>query len=167
MNVPAPLFRQLQAELLCGLGWVYGTLHIAAHQTLDEFLALSGPLLKLTHVRVPHEPDVLGFLALRRDGISVIALPLGGPVGHPARYGRTSPRQIACLMGDGMIRGTVEVPVGMRLSDFLRLDGPFLPVRHGLLTPYGATLNSPQAKALEVALVNLDHVAGVSETASA
>lgn len=163
MDVPTPIFRRVPTELLCGLGWVYGTLHIPAHQALDEFLALSGPALKLTHVRVPGDSDPLKFLALRRDGISVIAPPMGGPVVTPGRYGPTSTRQIACLLGEGMLRGSVEVPATMRLSDFLRLDGPFLAVRHGLLAPYGATLHSPGAKTLDVALVNLDHVAGVSD----
>lgn len=163
MATPTPLFRQVPAEMLCTLGWVYGILHMPAHQTLDEFLALSGPRLKLTKARVPNEPESLSFLALRRDGISVIAPSMGGPVVQPGRHGPTSTRQIACLLSEGMLRGTVEVPVSMRLSDFLRLDGPFLSVRHGLLAPYGATLQSPNAKPMDVALVNLDHVAGVSE----
>ena len=158
-----PLFRQVPAELLCTLGWIYGTLHLPAHQTLDEYLALCGPSLKLTGVRVPCEPDPLGFLALRRDGISVIAPALGGPIMSPQRHGPTSPRQIACLLGEGMLRGTLEVPTALRLSDFLRLDGPFIAVRDGMLTPYGATLQAPASKGLPVALVNLDQVAGVSE----
>ena len=164
MAAPTPLFRQVPAEMLCStLGWVYGTLHMPAHQTLDEFLGLSGPRLKLTGVRVPGESEPLSFLALRRDGISVIAPSMGGPVTQSGRYGPTSTRHIACLLSEGMLRGTVEVPATMRLSDFLRLDGPFLSVRHGLLAPYGATLQSPGAKTMDVALVNLDHVAGVSE----
>lgn len=163
MTTPTPLFRQVPAELLCTLGWVYGILHLPAHQTLDEFLGLSGPRLKLTHVRLPGEADPLGFLALRRDGISMIAPAMGGPVTQAGRHGPTSTRQIACLLSEGMLRGTVEVPATMRLSDFLRLEGPFLAVRHGLLAPYGATLRSAGAKAMDLTLVNLDHVAGVSE----
>ena len=165
MAAPTPLFRQVPAEILCTLGWVYGILHMPAHQTLDELLVLSGPSLKLTKARVPGESDPLGFLALRRDGISMIAPAMGGPVMQSGRYGPTSTRQVACLLSEGMLRGTAEVPVTMRLSDFLRLDGPFLSVRHGLLAPYGATLQSPGAKAMDLVLVNLDHVAGVSEIA--
>jgi hypothetical protein len=165
MTSPIPLFRQIPAEILCTLGWIYGVLHAPAHQSLDEFLSLSGPFLRLTSVRMRSEAEPLKFLALRRESISVIAPPMGGPVTQRGRYGVTSTRHIACLLGEGMLRGTVEVPEAMRLSDFLRLDGPFLPVRHGLLAPYGATLQSEAAKAMEVALVNLDHVAGVSEVA--
>jgi hypothetical protein len=166
MTAPIPVLRQVPAEILCTLGWVSGILHIPAHQTLDEFLALTGPSLKLTRVRVPSESDPLSFVALRRENISVIAPPLGGPMVDPTTaYGPTKTRQIACLLGDRIFRGTVEVPTGLRLSDFLRLTGPFLTVRRGMMTPYGATLQSPEAKTLEVALVNLDHVAGVSETA--
>ena len=163
MTSPLPLFRQIPAEILCTLGWIYGVLHAPAHQTLDEFLALAGPSLRLTGVRIPSEAESLKFLALRCDSISVITPSLGAAVTQTGRYGVTSTRQVACLLGEGMLRGSVEVPEGMRLSDFLRLDGPFLPVRHGLLAPYGATIQSAAAKAMDVALVNLDHVAGVSE----
>jgi hypothetical protein len=37
-------------------------------------------------------------------------------------------------------------------------------VRHGLLSAYGATLKSPDAKTLGLALINRDHIVGVSET---
>jgi hypothetical protein len=164
MTAPMPVLRQVPAEMLCSLGWLYGTLHIPAHQSLDEFLALAGRSIKLTTVRVPGEHEPLSFLALRRESISLIAPPMGGPIVGTA-YGPTKPREIACLLGDSILRGTVEVPAALRLSDFLRLEGPFLTVRHGMLAPYGGTLQSPRAKTLELALVNLDHVAGVSETA--
>ncbi len=165
MSAPMPVLRQVPAEILCTLGWVYGTLHIPAHQGLDEFLALTGPSLKLTKVKICSEEAPLNFLALRRERISVIAPPMGGPMVDTASYGPTKTREIACLLGEGMLRGSVEIPAALRLSDYLRLGGPFLTVRHGMLAPYGATLESPAAKTLELALVNLDHVAGVSEVA--
>jgi hypothetical protein len=162
--VPIPLLRQVPAEILCSLGWVYGTLHIPAHQTLHEFLALSGPSVKLTRVRVPGEADPVSFLALRRAGIAVIAPPMGEPLAGTVPFGPTRTREIACFLPDSTLRGRVEVPTSLRLSDYLRQEGPLLTLRHCMLAPYGATLQSPGAKALDVALVDLDHVAAVSET---
>ena len=161
--VPIPILRQVPAEILCSLGWVYGTLHVPAHQTLHEFLALSGPAVKLTRVRVPGEPDPLSFLALRRQGIAVIAPPMGEPLPGTLPYGPTRTRELICFLSEGTLRGSVEVPTSLRVSDYLRQEGPLLTLRHCMLAPYGATLHSPGAKTLEVALVDLDHVAGVSE----
>jgi hypothetical protein len=163
MADPPPILRQVPTEILCSLGWIQGTLHLPAHQSLDEYLALSGPSIKLTRVRIPREPEPQQFVALRRDSISLVVPLMGGPVVTSVAYGPTKRREIACLLPDRILRGSVEMPAALRLSDFLRLEGPFLAVRDGLLTPYGATLDSPEAKTLELTLVNRDHIVGVSE----
>jgi hypothetical protein len=164
MTAPTPVLRQVPAEILCTLGWVYGTLHMPAHQTLHEFLALSGSWIKLTHVRVPREDGALHFLALRRQGISVIAPPMGEPTATTGPLGPATTREVACLLRNEILRGSLQVPAGLRLSDYLRQEGPFLTLRRCLMAPYGATLQSPGARTFDVALVNLEHLAGVSET---
>lgn len=163
MADPPPILRQMPADILCSLGWIQGTLHLPAHQSLDEYLALSGPSIKLTRARIPREPEPQQFVALRRDSISLVVPVMGGPVMTSAAYGPTKQREIACLLPERILRGSVQMPAALRLSDFLRLEGPFLAVRNGLLTPYGATLDSPEARTLELALVNRDHLVGVSE----
>ncbi|MGH7514865.1 MAG: DUF6812 domain-containing protein [Gemmatimonadales bacterium] len=163
MADPTPVLRQMPAEILCPLGWIQGTLHLPAHQSLDEYLALSGPSIKLTRARIPRESEPQQFLALRRDSISLVVPVWGGPVVASVAYGPTKRREIACLLPDRILRGSVEMPAALRLSDFLRLEGPFLAVRDGLVTPYGATIESPEAKTLELVLVNRDHIVGVSE----
>jgi hypothetical protein len=165
MTHPTPLLRQVPAEILCSLGWVYGTMHVPAHQTLQEFLALSGSSVKLTRVRVSREADPLPFVALRREGIVIIAPVRGEPLPEPAPYGPTRSREIACLLDDATLRGTLEVPISLRLSDYLRHEGPLLTLRHCMLAPYGATLQSPGAKTFEAVLVDLEHVAAVAESA--
>ena len=162
---PQPVLRQAPLEILCTLGWVQATLHLPAHQGLDEALALSGPSLKLTNVRIPRDPEPHGFLALRRDSISLVVPVMGAHIMSGTAYGPTRRREVACLLSDSMLRGVVEIPAGLRLSDFLRLDSPFLVVRQGMLAPYGGTLQSSEARALDLALVNREHIVGVSEPA--
>jgi hypothetical protein len=163
MADPPAVLRQVPVEILCPLGWILGTLHMPAHQSLDEYLALSGPSIKLTRVRIPRELEPQQFLALRRESVSLVVPVMGGPIVSSVAYGAMKSREIACLLSDSILRGSVEMPVALRLSDFLRLEGPFLAVRQGLLTPYGGTLDSPEAKTLQLALVNRDHLVGVSE----
>jgi len=162
--LPMPALRQVPAEIFCTLGWIYGTLHTPTHQSLLDFLTLSGASIKLTRVRVPQEPDLLGFLDLRRDSISLIAPPRDATGAAAGAHGAVNTRDIACLFEESILRGSLEVPVGLRLSDYLRQEGPYLVLRHCMLTPFGATLNSPGAKTLDLAIVNLEQVVGVSET---
>lgn len=164
MADPPSVLRQVPIEILCGLGWLQGTIHVPAHQSLDEYLVLSGPSIKLTQVRIPRELESQPFLALRRETVSLVVPVMGDPFVSSVAYGPTKNRDIACLLPDSILRGVMEVPAAFRLSDFLRVEGPFLAVRHGFLTAYGATLKSPGAKTLNLALVNRDHIIGVSET---
>jgi len=164
MADPPAILRQVPIEIFCVLGWIQGVLHVPAHQSLDEYLALSGPSIKLTRVRIPRELEPQPFLALRRDSVSLVVPVMGGPVVSSGAYGPTKSREVACLLSDSVLRGVMEVPAALRLSDFLRMEGPFLAVRHGLLTAYGATLSSPDARTLDLALINRDHIVGVSET---
>jgi hypothetical protein len=70
-------------------------------------------------------------VALRRENISVIA-PAPGADGEPPPPPTVNQDPAdRLLLGDRIFRGTVEVLTGLRLSDFLRLTGPFLTVRRG------------------------------------
>jgi len=164
MATPVPALRQVTVEILSTLGWLHGTLHVPVAQTLLDFFTLSSQLITATRVHVPHEPDLLGFVALRRDSITLIAPTLSGPLMQvPASHGPTTPRDVACLLDHDVLRGQLDVTVNLRLSDHLRQHGPYLILRHCMLAPYGATLQSPESKTLEAAIVNLNRVAGVSE----
>lgn len=164
MATPTPVLRQVTVEILSTLGWLHGTLHVPVVQTLLDFFTLSSHLVTATRVRVPQESELLGFVALRRDSITLVAPTLAGPLlAVPGSHGPTTPRDVACLLDHGVLRGQLEVTVGLRLSDHLRQHGPYLVLRHCMLAPYGATLQSPESKTLEATLVNLNRVAGVSE----
>jgi hypothetical protein len=155
--------RKVPVELLAPMGWLSGMLHVPVHQTLAEFLRLSPRLLKLTRVRVPQEPDPRPFVAFRRDLIAVVAPSFGEEVEKPGDVGYTASRSVACLLPHGVVRGSLAVLLNMRLSDHLQQQGPLFTLRHCLLTPYGATAKSPEARAFPTLIVNLDAVLGISE----
>jgi hypothetical protein len=75
----------------------------------------------------------------------------------------TATRGIACLMASGVLRGSLDVTLNMRLSDHLQQHGPLLTLRHCLLTPYGHTAKSLAARSFTTVIANLDVVLGVSE----
>ena len=159
-----PGLRQVAVDLLTPLGWLSGTLHVPSHLPLGEHLALGTHDLKLTGVTVPNEPDRLRFLALRRDAVVVVAPALAEEGEEPASD-YTTAREVACLLPTGMLRGALRVFSNLRLSDHLQQQGHLITLRYCLLAPYGATANSPGARALHTAIVNLDHAMGISEGA--
>jgi hypothetical protein len=153
--------RKVSAELLTTLGWLSGTLHVPSHVLLEEHIALGRHDFKLTGVAVPAEPDRLRFLALRRDAVVVVAPAMAEAEAIPSPF--STPRHVACLLPGAILRGTLQVFSNMRLSDHLQLQGQVVTLRHCLLTPYGGTTHSADARAMHTTIVNLSWAIGVSE----
>jgi hypothetical protein len=153
--------RKVSAELLTTLGWLSGTLHVPSHVPLEEHIALGRHHLKLTGVAVPGEPDRMRFLALRRDAVVVVAPAMAEAEAAPSPF--STPRHVACLLPAAILRGTLQVFSNMRLSDHLQIEGQVVTLRHCLLTQYGGTAHSANARPLHTAIVNLSWAIGVSE----
>jgi hypothetical protein len=158
-----PDLRKVPVELLSPVGWLSGMFHVPVHQTLVEFLSLTPRQVKLTRVRIPNEPDPRPFVALQRDAITLVAPSLEDGVEARPDPGYTALREVACLLPTGILRGSLAVLLNMRLSDHLQQQGLLLTLRRCLLTPYGQTVLSPDARALSTVIVNLNAVLGVSE----
>jgi hypothetical protein len=158
-----PRLRKVPVDVLTGLGWLNGTLHVPSHLALSEFLALGSHPLKLTEAQVPNESDRLAFVALRRDAVVLVAPGLAeeGEDAEASTY--TTDLEVACLLQMGILRGTLRVIYNLRLSDHLQQAGHLLTLHRCLLAPYGGTANSPGARGLHVVIVNLNHALGISE----
>lgn len=161
--VPRPRVRKVPVDALTQLGWLNGTLHVPSQLALSDHLALGSHPLKLTQAQVPNEADRLAFLALRRETLVLIAPGLAeeGEGGDVSDY--TTDLQVACLLPMGILRGTLRVIYNLRLSDHLQQAGHLLTLHRCLLAPYGGTANSPGARGLHSAIVNLNHALGISE----
>ncbi len=165
MHYPsAPPLRLSSVNLLTDLGWWAGTFHVPGRQSLMDFLAPGGHVVKLTRVRIPNESERLPFVAVRRDTIMVVEPTQADElVDTPGSGGRTSSHRVGCLLPVGVLHGTVEVLVNVRVSDFLRQQPGLAVLRDCVLVPYGQPPESNQARKLRLALVNLGRVTGVAE----
>ena len=159
-----PRLRKVPIEALTGLGWLHGTLHVPSHLALSDFLALGSQPLKLTQAQVPNEADRLAFVALRRDALVLVAPGLAEEAEGAEASAYTTDLQVACLLPTGLLRGTLRVIYNLRLSDHLQQTGHLLTLHRCLLAPYGGTSNSPGARGLHSAIVNLNHALGISES---
>jgi len=165
MHYPStPPLRVSSVNVLTDLGWCAGTFHVPGRQSLVDFLAPGNHIVKLTRVRIPNESERLPFVAVRRDSILVVEPTQADKlVDTPGSGGRTSSHRVGCLLPAGVLHGTLEVLVNVRVSDFLRQQ-PSLAVLHDCaLVPYGQPAESTQARKLRLALVNLGRVTGVAE----
>jgi hypothetical protein len=161
---PTPPLRLSTVNLLTDLGWCSGTFHVPGRQSLVDFLAPGAHIVKLTRVRIPNESERLPFIGFRRDAILVVEPTQADELVDTAgSVGRTSAHRVGCLLGEGILHGTLEVLVNVRVSDFLRQQPGFVVLRDCALAPYGQTTDSNQSRRIRCALVNLSRVTGVAE----
>jgi hypothetical protein len=160
---PAPL-RRVTANVLTDLGWLHGVFNVPPLQSVVDFLA-QAQVVKFTRVKFPNAVDEVPFVALRREAIRLIEPILTDElVEVPGGAGRTTPREVACLLLSGRLQGTLEVLVNVRMSDFLRQQTSFIVMRGCLLTPYGELENSPKARQLGTVVVNFASAVGIADT---
>jgi len=159
MHHAAPQLRQSTANILTDLGWFAGTFHVPVHQSLVDFLGTGIGVIKATRVRVPGEEARLPFLGIRRESILVVEPTQGDELVETAgSIGRTTTRRVGCLLPEGILTGAFEVLVNVRVSDFLRQQPGLVALSDCRLVPYGQPVDSPKARKLRVALVNLGRV---------
>ena len=164
MHYSAPQLRQSTANVLTDIGWFAVTFHVPQHQSLVDFLAGGVGVIKATRVRIPGEESRLPFVGVRRDSILLVEPTQGDePIETAGSIGRTSAHQVGCLLAEGLLRGTLEVLVNVRVSDFLRQQPNLVVLRDCRLTGYGEAADSPKARKIRVALVNVGRITGVSE----
>ena len=158
------MLRKVSATVLTPLGWLGGTFHVSPTQSLLDFLAPVAPVIKVTDVELPSATRKVPFVALRRDSITMIEPTLSDDLIEPVgSRGRTSPHEVVCLFPHGELRGTLEVLVNVRVSDFLRQQSTFVVLRQCIYAPYNECDDSPRARQLLTALVNLANAIGVAE----
>ena len=165
MQYPSnPPLRLSTVNVLTDLGWCAGTFHVPGRQSLMDFLAPGNHIVKLTRVRIPNEGERVPFIGFRRDAIMVVEPTQPDELVDTAgSVGRTSAHRVACLLGEGMLHGTLEVLINVRVSDFIRQQPGLAVLNDCTLVPYGQPLDSTQARRIRQALVNLSRVTGVAE----
>jgi hypothetical protein len=115
-------------------------------------------------VLLPGAREPIPFVGLRRESVSVIEpTQPDEPVEVPGSVGRTTPREVGCLLPVGLLRGVLEVLVNVRVSDYLRQQPNFVVLRRCTLTNYGEPADAPRGRKMATAVVNLAQTLGVAE----
>ena len=115
-GLPPPL-RRVTANVLTDLGWLSGVFNLPPYQSLIDFLAPGVQVIKFTAVRLPNTVDEIPFVALRREAVRLIEPTLSDELVEAAgSAGRTTPREVACLLPGGRLQGTLESPKARQLG---------------------------------------------------
>jgi hypothetical protein len=160
----SPRLRKVSANMLTDLGWLFGVFNLPPHQSLIDFPAPGVQVIKFTNVRLPSVAERVPFVALRREAVRLIEPTLNDEmVEAPGSIGRSLPHEVACLLPEGRLQGTLEVLVNVRVSDYLRQQANLIVMRRCVLAAYGESLDSPKARQLSTVVVNLAAAVGVAE----
>ncbi len=161
----APELRTSPVNILTALGWLEGSFHIPKLQSLLDFLAPGVSIIKCSRVRVPGESKTLAFVGLQRDAVHLIEPTQADEnIESPGAAGRTTPRNVACLLPAGVLRGDLEVLVNVRVSDFLRQQQGMFMLRNAVLTPYGTDAGAAATfRKFRIVILNPGAAVGVSE----
>jgi hypothetical protein len=161
---PPVQLRRVSVNVLTDIGWIRGVLHVPALQALTDYLHVAGPVLKLTAAELPGEFGPRAFLALPRAAVHLVTPLLSDALLEPlGLIGRTVPRDVECVLPGGVLNGRMDVLVNVRVSDYLKQQTGLLLLHDAVLVPPGKPRDDPAAEGLGHAIVNLEHLIGISE----
>lgn len=158
-----PEQRKVTANILTPVGWLHATMHLPPMQTLFDFINSGQPIVKCTRVRLPKQPLLQSFVALRRESVVLVAPTIDELVETEGSVGHTRPRKVRCYLDAGTLDGEFEVLINLRISDFLRQQTGLIVLRQTVLTPNEEGSDPTQTRKMPVAIVNLANVVGVAE----
>jgi two-component system, chemotaxis family, chemotaxis protein CheY len=91
----------------------------------------------------------------------LVEAPSDDRIEAPGSGGHTTAHHVEVFLLAGLLHGTLQVLVNVRLSDFLRQQTGLLVLRDCRLVPYGEALESPKARKMRVVLLNMGKILGV------
>ena len=160
-----PAQRWVSVDVLTTAGWARGTLVLPQIQALLDFIAGAGAFLKLVNAQLPQLVEPQSYMALKCESVLLIAPAVGNEkVEIDAPGASMAPLNVVCLLEDGVLEGTLNFLVNLRLSDFLRHQTGFLVVRDATWTAAPRTGQPPAApRKFPVTLVNASRIVAITE----
>lgn len=160
-----PPLSPTQVLVATQAGILRGTLHVPVALGLQEFLNTGDDLLRLTEAQLPGVSTPQPFLALLKSAVLLVIPTDHAPVLRPDPEKMVRERRVVtCLLGQGSVRGALEVPERVRTSDFLTRGPGFLDLHHATVGP--ETWVDPRQSggtSLPLVLVNSRQLLGIAE----
>lgn len=142
-------------------GWVTGQLHVASQRDLGWYLDGDDRFFRLTEVQLPAEHGLREFFAMYADE-ALLVLPLDNAEQYIVPPEGSTRRDVACLLAEGTLFGSLDVPPETRVSDYLMSGRRFIPIRR-CRTPL-MELPPEVVEPIEMIFLNSKKVIGVTES---
>ena len=153
------------ARMYTRRGWMHGTMRLVPNQTVMDFLDHSNRFITFTKVQLAAYEQEVDYLSFQREAIGLFLAPEGSEWKLRAAEGQVKSVRVLCLFDQGAVRGTLDIPARVRVSDyFMNRDG-FVQLTNAhvrLPDPQGQRTNEVHP----LAIVNSAHILGVSEVAA-
>ncbi len=158
-EAPQTPHTQVVSRIFTSSGWVVGTFHVPAGESLLSLLERS-KFFSLTEVVLPQGGDALPFFALAREA-TVLVVPGEPDAVDPAAQGGIK-HQVSCLLEHGVVMGTLHLQNGVRVSDHLIGAKRFFVVGD-CTVGIDADERGGSMEAATAAILNAQRVVGVAE----
>ncbi|MBI2213173.1 MAG: hypothetical protein HYU52_05960 [Acidobacteria bacterium] len=153
--------RTTSVGIFTRAGWVTGMLHIAAGRDLGWYLDGDDRFFRLTEVQLPAEAAPREFFAMYADEALMVVPFETGEQFVPVTEGAKR-KDIGCLLAEGTLFGSLDVPPDARVSDYLMSGKRFIPIRR-CRTPL-FELPPELAEPIEMIYLNSKKIIGVTES---
>ena len=160
--MPANL-RKVIIKAMTDAGWVAGTLHVPSAARMADYIERAPGFLPLSDVFMQRHSKRLPFFAVQQSAIEFMAIEGGEDSSSVEDTQIMEDHSISCLMTKGMLKGTIAVKPGFRLSDHLAKHHKFIPIKECTYQVRGQQSKSPVEESSPFVLVNSDRVIGVTE----
>ncbi len=166
-NAPARSkpFIAVPVQVFTPSGWIVGKVHIQQGWNILNVLEHSADYITMTDVILEGRPKVIPLFTLRRHAILFMKVEIR--VAPPALQGARSrvEHAVSFLLQNGSLYGKIEIPTGVRLSNFLSRHKGFI-----IMQDCHYRIHNPWEKRIldhteDQLLVNPDAVIGASEAA--
>ncbi len=158
-----PKQRLVKSEIVTPVGWTHGTFLVPECQSLADFVNRGSSILKVLNVKLPLERSAVPFLALQRAAVTLIAPQEDDRIETDPCHGPLIAHDVVCVMENATLDGRLDIPMNMRLSDYLRLHEEFVVLRDAVWNPLIPSRQSGPRRFVGVALANVSRMIGIAE----
>lgn len=156
-----PPQREVEARIFSTAGWITGRFMLPAIRIFTEYLNHPHDFLKLKDTTLPGLETQIPFFALQRNSIVFMLVAQTDGILTPGE--RKRPADVSCAFNQGVISGTLNLPPGVRVSDFLIHKQHFFHLTDCTTFVRNSAGKSEVIRDQPIGIVNTRRVIGVSE----
>jgi hypothetical protein len=159
----APPQREIDATVFTQAGWMRGHFVVPNTRRFVEFTNHPDDFFKLRDVQLPSVAGRAQFFALQRDSVVFIVPHDRSERGLMGTLsGDRVERDVSCAFESGLVSGTLYVPAGLRVSDYLIQRRRFFELFDCEYIVRGGE-HFQRSQNVPIVLVNANRIIGVSE----